>query len=256
MKVLKIGGSFITNKNGYKSPDTKHMIQIAKTIAQLWKSGTRDLMLVHGAGSFGHAVVIKHKIDNGVRTVEQKIGFADTHAACSELSLFLVKALVDQGVPAISIPPTIIAKQKNKRICDFRFEIVNNYLNAGYLPILYGDMLLDSDIGGSVCSGDQIMAWLGKKAEFLVFATNVDGVLDGKGKAIPLITKDNFDEISMHLKETKNDVTGAMKGKLQELLELDNVSYIVNAEKPERILALFEGKETICTKVNPKKQLD
>ena len=252
MKVLKIGGSFITDKNGYKKIDSGHIKQMAQTVAQLWKQGSRDLVIVHGAGSFGHPVVIKYKINDGVRTIEQKIGAADTHAACSELSLHLVKALIDHEVPAISIPPAVIARQKNKRICDFRFEVVSNYLKAGYLPVLYGDMLLDSEIGGSVCSGDQILAWLGKKAEFLVFATNVDGVLDGKGKVIPEINKKNFADISVHLKEKENDVTGAMKGKVQELLELNTIAYIVNAGKPERIIALFEGKEALSTKVNPK----
>jgi isopentenyl phosphate kinase len=249
MKILKLGGSAITRKNGYRRSRRQDIKLLAKAIAEVWKGGERDLVVVHGAGSFGHAVVLKHGINEGVSTEEQRLGYADTHAACSELSLFVVKALVEEGVPAISIPPSTIIKQRGKRISDFNQSIVKEYLSSGYLPVLYGDMVPDSELGGSVCSGDQIMAWLGKGAEFLVFVTRVDGVLDDKGDLIPEITKENFGEVSKHLKESKNDVTGAMKGKIEELLGLGTASYIVSASHPERIVALLKGKEAPSTKV-------
>lgn len=249
MKILKMGGSAITDKNGYKTPRADQIKQLAKAVAEVWKHGMHDLVVVHGAGSYGHAVVLKHGINDGVKTDAQKLGYADTHAACSELSSLVVKALIEEAVPAVSIPPNSIIKQKNKRITEFNDEIIKKYLSEGYLPVLYGDMVPDSEIGASVCSGDQIMAYLGKDADGLVFATNVDGVLDDKGNLISEITSENFEDISKHLKETSNDVTGAMKGKIKELLELDTTSYIVNASNPERIVNLLLGKEDICTKV-------
>lgn len=249
MKLLKIGGSAITDKSDYKKARPEQIELIAKQIAGLWKQGQRDMVLVHGAGSFGHKLVIRHKLDDGIETEDQKLGLADTHLACAELSLLVVKALVGQGVPAIPVQPSDIIISRNKRISEFRKETVMNYLSSGYLPVLYGDMVPDVELGGSVCSGDQIMAWLGRHAEFLVFATNVDGVLDDKGNVIEQINEENFQEISKHLKQNENDVTGAMKGKIQELLELGRTSYIVNASKPERISDILMGKETICTKI-------
>lgn len=248
MKIIKLGGSAITDKKGYKKARPDKIGQMAQAIAEVWKKGQKDLIVVHGAGSFGHVVVLKHGINDGIKTEEQRVGYADTHAACAELSLLVVKALVDKGLPAVSIPPSSIIKQKNKRISEFKDDIVREYLSAGYVPVLYGDMVPDSELGGSVCSGDQIMAWLGKDAEFLVFVTKVGGVLDNKGNLIPEITKENFEDVSKHLKESRNDVTGAMKGKIQELLELNNISYIVSAE-PESIVAVLTGKDTACTKI-------
>ncbi len=250
MKILKIGGSAITDKNAYKKAKPGQIDQMAKAIAEVWKKGEHDLIIVHGAGSFGHALVIKYGINDGIKTKEQKQGYEATHASCMELSSMVVKALVEQGVPAVSISPNSIIKQKNKRIIEFNDKTVQAALSRGQLPVLSGDMVPDEELGASVCSGDQIMAWLGKNAEYLVFATDVDGVLDDKGKIIPEITKDNFEEVSKHLRERPNDVTGAMKGKLQELLELGRTSYIVNAAKPERVIDLLLGKDTICTKVH------
>ncbi len=249
MKILKLGGSAITDKNAERKARPEQIRRLAKAISEVWKSGMRDMVVVHGAGSFGHTLVLKHGINEGIETEEQRLGYADTHAACSELSLLVVKALIGEGIPAISIPPSSVIIQKDKRISRFDDAVVKGYLSKGYLPVLYGDMVPDEELGGSVCSGDQIMAWLGKDAEFLVFATNVDGVLDDQGKLIPEITRENFGEASKHLKETSNDVTGAMKGKIGELLDSGQTSYIVNASHPERIVALIRGEQAVCTKV-------
>jgi isopentenyl phosphate kinase len=251
MKILKLGGSVLTDKEGYRAPKADAILKLAKCVAGIWRKGVRDLVLVHGAGSFGHALVVKHGIGEGVRNTGQKLGFADTHAACSELSLLLVETLILEGVPAISIPPAIIMALKGRRISGFNAKVVNDYLESGYLPVLYGDMAPDSETGGSPCSGDQIVSYLGKGADFVVLATDVDGVLDGKGAVIPEITSKNFKDMSKHLKDPKagKDVTGAMAGKIKELLSMDTTSYIVNAAFPERIESLFQGKTAICTKV-------
>jgi isopentenyl phosphate kinase len=249
MKVVKIGGSFITKKSGYREPEPANIMKIAKAISAIWKKGIRDFVLVHGAGSFGHGPVLRHGINDGVKTEAQKLGYADTHAACSELSLLLVETLINEGVPAVSIPPAAIITQTNRRIAGFDAVAVEHYLKNGYLPVLYGDMVPDSAMGGSVCSGDQIVAYLGEKADFIVLATNVDGVLDASGKVIPKITTANLAGVSKHLKAAPGDVTGAMAGKLKELLALDTVSYIVNGAHPERLEALMAGRHAICTEV-------
>lgn len=248
MKILKIGGSFITNKAGYKELNANNLDKMAIVISKLWKEGCRDFILVHGAGSFGHPLVNKYELKTSIRTENQRLGFADTHAACSHLSLEFVKKLIEYGVPAISIPPAVAIEQRNKRIISLN-KIVYHYLGNGFLPILYGDMVLDNEITGSVCSGDQITAHLGKYAEFVVLATDVDGVLDSDKRIIPLITRLNFDEVSKHLYSKEGDVTGSMKGKIQEMLNLSSPAFIVNAAHPERIESILKGHPTISTKI-------
>ena len=252
MKIVKFGGSAITNKSEFKSANLDQIKKLAQAISTVWSEGMRDLVIVHGAGSFGHKMVLKYGINDGITNEFQRLGFADTHAACSELSSIVVSALIEENVPAVSISPNSIITQKNKRIVEFDMAIIKQYLSKGYLPVLYGDMVPDTEIEGSVCSGDQIMSYLGNDAEFIVFTTNVDGVLDGDGKVIPEITSENFPEISAHLKETKNDVTGAMKGKINELLEGGTTSYIINAASPDRLVDLLHGKEATGTMVRGK----
>ncbi|MBN1169389.1 isopentenyl phosphate kinase family protein [Candidatus Micrarchaeota archaeon] len=247
MKILKIGGSILTDKSGYKVARPENIKKMAKVISEIWTRGERDLVVVHGAGSFGHPLVVKYKIDNGVSTDEQRYGCAATHSSCNELSGMFVSALVSEGVPAISIVPNLVIQQKNKRIEKLDMEAIRNYVSSGYLPVLYGDMVPDSELGSSVCSGDQIVSYMGKNAELIVLATDVDGVLDSDGNLIPKVTRDNFEQISSHLKERQNDVTGSMKGKLEEIFHMGTKAYIVNAHHPERIIALMKGEEAPST---------
>ena len=252
MRLLKLGGSIITKKDGWREADLKNIGALAKAVVRAWKKSTRDWVIVNGAGSFGHPLVVKYGINDGVKNAEQKLGFAITHEACTELSVLVTSALNAEGAPAIALPPATIITSKNKRIHSFNTKIVDDYLESGYLPVLFGDMVPDIELGGSVCSGDQIISYLGKKSERIILATNVDGVLDDKGKVVPLITLDNFDEVAKHIKEPKAaDVTGAMAGKIKELLELDTPSFIVNGLKSERVEALMMGKEAECTQIRP-----
>ncbi len=251
MQVLKLGGSVITDKTAYMKADERNILNLAGMLGRVWKSGIRDLVLIHGAGSFGHPLVVKYKLENGVKTPEQMLGAAITHSACSRLSELVVSALNSYGIPAGSLPPSLLGKMENRRLIKFNRKPVDDLLSLGYLPVLYGDMLPDSKLGCAPCSGDQLVSWFGKDAERVVLGTNVDGVL-AEGKLIPEINKKNFSSISKHFsdKETKHaDVTGGMEGKIRELLGIGKPCHIANALRPERIEALLMGKGAPSTLV-------
>ncbi len=250
MQVLKLGGSVLTNKEGYLEENAEGIASLAKMLGKVWKEGIQDIILIHGAGSFGHPLVVKYNLDNGVETREQKLGAAKTHSACTTLSNLLVSALISEGVPAVSIPPAFLGKLENRRLKEFNRKPVDKMLRLGYLPVLHGDMMPDSKLGCAVCSGDQLVSWFGKDAKRIILGTNVDGVL-ADGKLVPEIHMGNFEEISAHFKDTTYpDVTGGMSGKINELLGLGVPSYIVNALHPGRVEALLHGKKAICTLVH------
>jgi isopentenyl phosphate kinase len=159
-------------------------------------------------------------------------------------------ALIKEGVPAISVPPSDIARSRNRRIIYMDRKVVFGRLKAGYVPVLFGDMIPDSVLGCSVCSGDQIVSYFGKYASRVVMATNVDGVL-ADGKLVPHITRKNIAQVSRHLsRSSAPDVTGGMAGKIREMMKCRAPAYIVNARKPARVLALLLGKEAVSTRIN------
>jgi isopentenyl phosphate kinase len=249
MQLLKLGGSAITDKGGFMKANHANIAKLSEAVAKAWKAGVRNIILVHGAGSFGHALVLKYRINEGVRTGRQRLGCRKTQAACARLSGMVVAALRRRGVPAFSIAPHTIVRSKNRRISKFDTAPIFDCMKAGRLPVLYGDMVPDSALGCSVLSGDQIISYLGKKASRIVLATNVDGIL-ADGKLVKKITRANFSRVKKHLSGSKTpDVTGGMAGKIAELLKVKAPSYIVNASKPGRVSALLLGKKTICTEI-------
>ncbi|MFA6213947.1 MAG: isopentenyl phosphate kinase [Candidatus Micrarchaeia archaeon] len=251
MQILKLGGSVLTKKRGFMEADDAGIAKLAAVVGKAYKAGVRDLIIVHGAGSFGHAPVLKYGLNKGVRTKKQTWACALTHSACSHFSSHVTDALIKAGVPAISVPPADIARATNRRIVNMDKKAVLGRIKAGYVPVLFGDMIPDSKLGCSVCSGDQIVAYLGRWASRVVLATNVDGVLV-HGKVVPLITRANFAKIARHLKGSSSpDVTGGMEGKIRELMKAKVTAYIVNARKPARVLSLLLGKKAVCTRIAP-----
>ncbi|MDD2655841.1 MAG: isopentenyl phosphate kinase [Candidatus ainarchaeum sp.] len=249
MQVLKLGGSVLTKKNGYMELDRKNIDSLAEMLGGAWKSGVRDFILIHGAGSFGHPLVLKYGLEKGVRTEAQKGGMALTHAACTRLSQSVVDALLKNGVPAVAVPPASLGKLSNGRISELDSGIALSLLSSGFLPVLHGDMMLDEKRGGSVCSGDQLVSYFGKGAERVILGTDVDGII-ADGKVVPLITKANVSEVLAHVKGAETaDVTGGMRGKLEELLGIGKPAYIANALHPERIEKLLRGEKAVCTLV-------
>lgn len=248
MQVLKFGGSVISKKFDYLEADDKNIEALAKMLSEVWNP-KMEIILIHGAGSFGHAPVIAHGINSGVKTKKQILGFADTHSSCTYLSNLIVDRLIKNNVPAVTISPAIVIKQTKGRITKFDLGMIKEYLKNGYMPVLHGDVVLDSKIGGSVCSGDQMAAYLGKNAKRIIMGTNVDGIM-ADGKLVEKITKKNLREVEKHIKQsTAPDVTGGMAGKVRELMNVKKPVFIVNALKPKRIEEILQGKKTICTEI-------
>ena len=251
MQLLKMGGSAITKKNGWKAPNKAAIGKLAAAVARVWKAGRHDLVVVHGAGSFGHALVKKYCLDCGVRNAAQKKACRQVQRACAQLSTLVAGALRKKGVPAVSFASHELIISSNRRIRKFNSSPVFAALRQGKLPVLYGDMVPDSKLGFSVCSGDQIIARLGRKAERLVLATDVDGVLVG-GKVVRRISRRNFAAVARHLRGSEaTDVTGGMAGKIREIMKSEKLAYVVNAARPRRVEALLLGRKALSTKIKP-----
>ncbi|NYZ74953.1 isopentenyl phosphate kinase family protein [Candidatus Micrarchaeota archaeon] len=259
--VLKLGGSVVTVKEGDMQARKGTIKKLAKAIAEAKKENPAlTLVVVNGAGCFGHAVVKKHGIKDGVKTVEQKIAFGDTHWCVNALNQLIVRALLDAGVPAIGLPPSSLLDQDNKRIAHFDLAKTRQFLEFGMVPVLYGDFVLDSAQGGSVVSGDQLVTYIARelKAERMVFASDVDGVCDSDPKTNPnavcvkLVSEKNKDEVLAKLEGAKTtDVTGGMKGKITELLEEARITpiFIVNGNRAKRVQKALLGKKVTGTLV-------
>ncbi len=249
--ILKIGGSVITDKSGELAARTEVINRLSEEIQ---RANVKNLMIVHGGGSFGHPTAQKYGIKDGLKEEAQKVGFAETHHVMTVLNGLVMDALVWHNIPAVSVTPSSCVITENGRIKFFEDTILKMLLKMGFVPVLYGDATLDEKLGFTVLSGDQIVAHLARKfnACKIVIGVDTDGLCDAdpkvnkNAKSYAHLTLEELKKIMPKLgKSTAADVTGGMLGKITELvpaIEQGIPVTITNAAKPNRVYKALIGE--------------
>lgn len=249
--ILKIGGSVLTNKTAELEA---RMDMISSIADQVLEANPKNLVIVHGGGSFGHPTAQKYAIKGGFRDESQRIGFAETHHIMTVLNGLLMDALIWRGIPAISMAPSSYVITHDGRIQYFETSIIRRLLEMGFIPVLYGDTVLDEKMGFTILSGDQIVAYLATQmnAEKILVGVDVDGVYDDNPKSNPkakMFTRLNLDEMKSLLEMLGGsegyDVTGGMRSKIAELIaavEQGIPVLIFNATKTKYIYKAIKGE--------------
>ena len=250
--ILKIGGSVITDKSGELVARTEVMNRLAE---ETQKAGVKNLIIVHGGGSFGHPTAQKYGIKEGLKNDTQKVGFAETHHVMTVLNGLVMDAFVWHSIPAFSVAPSCCVLTENGRIKLFEDTILKTLLKMGFMPVLYGDAVLDEKLGFTVLSGDQIVSYLARKfgAGKVVIGVDTDGLYDAdpkvakNAKLYMHLTSGELEKVKSKLGgSTADDVTGGMLGKIAELapaVEQGIQVVMVNASKPNRIYKALMGEK-------------
>lgn len=245
----------MTVKDEPMTADHESIRRLAEEIKAAWPT---PLILVHGGGSFGHPVAEKYGIADGFISERQLPGYAKTHQAMIALNSIIVDALLDVGLPAISVTPSSFIMTQEGRITSMNLEIIGRLVVRGMLPVLYGDAVLDKKKGFSILSGDQlsVRVAVGMGASRLVFGADVDGVYTSNPKLVAdaeLIEHLSLENLESYIKIGKaltTDVTGGMLGKVEETrdaVEAGIEVLICNATKPDFILKALRGEPVTGT---------
>ena len=257
--ILKLGGSVITIKGRPFTPNKKTITRLTEEIA---RSDINSLIIVHGGGSFGHPVAKQYEINRGYRDSSQLIGFSKTHQAMTTLNKLIIDSLIDQNIPAVGIQPSSCIITKSGRIQVIEQRPLTRLLRMGFVPVLYGDAVLDSDTGFAILSGDQLVSTLATrlKAHRIIIGADVDGIctadpkIDPSAKLIHHISLSELKERQHKIGRAKvTDVTGGMLGKTMELIpaiEQKIQVMIVNAAKPNNVYKALKGEKVVGTIIN------
>ena len=255
MIILKIGGSAITKKDAQEPTiDEVNLDRIAQEVSAY----NDDMVIVHGAGSYGHIYAKKFGIGDVISNVNDHLykleGVCRTQASVQLLNYIICEKLHEKGVPAIGIKPSSFIETNQKRICVCDTKLIQKYIDNGFVPVLYGDAVLDQNeyFKYAILSGDQIITYLAKKlkANRVILSSDVDGIYTDNPKTNPdakiidIVTKDT--DLLLTENENQADVTGGMAGKIRELLDLaeDGIeSHIINAETPGNIKLAVSGQK-------------
>ena len=228
MVIVKFGGSLITDKT---SDEPKINRLYLEAIGKILNQMKYDLIVVHGAGSFGHPIAKKFGIAAGLNdNLEQEKAIEETRAQVQELNNIFCNYMNAEGISTASIvPSSTMITNGPKEIIDFPFELFDRALKENKIPVTFGDVTQDEKQGISILSGDVLMMELTKHYEplYSIFVMDHPGVYDGDpnnpdSKIKSVINIETINNLNSNQKGA--DVTGGLVGKIECAVEMANYS--------------------------------
>lgn len=227
---LKLGGSLITEKDNPETPRLDVLERLTREIARARKARPRrQLVLGHGSGSFGHVSAQRHGTRSGVSSEDDWYGFAVTADAAARLNRIVAAQLLQVDLPAWTVQPSAALRCKDGRVVSGPADTVRLALERGLLPLVHGDVALDSVRGGTIASTEEIFEEMAAQLPpvRIVLAGEVDGVYTSDPRKDPTaallreITPSSFDSLQAALGASHaTDVTGGMAAKVEQSLRM------------------------------------
>jgi len=266
--IIKLGGSFLTDKNIPNSVRKQAIESSIQQIIQATSTQKKKTIVVHGGGSFGHPMALKYQIHQGLdnKTPNQNLGLALTHHKMEELNSIILDEFLLHGFPAMSLPPASIFYRNSAELNFTGKPQIESLLKMGVTPVLYGDVLLHSKPDFSILSGDRIILELCKSfgpsnITKVIFLFDEDGIYipdsqdSTKTILISNLTHSQLNNLELTHKDPKIDVTGGIRGKLQEvskIVALNIPVQFLNGDTPDILSRAIEGKKVRSTVIHYK----
>jgi len=257
--LIKLGGSLITDKNKPFSEDLKTIKRLASEIHKARRRTNMLFIVGHGGGSYPHVPAKKFKTAQGILGKESYQGIAKVQDAAARLNRIVVHELISAKENTVSFSPSSFMVAKDGQIKKAFLDPLLRLLDFGMLPVVYGDVLLDSKMGCSIASTEKILNFLALKlkdkfkVEKVIHCGKTDGVYDRKGKTITKINTKNFGKVRAEIGSSHGiDVTGGMLHKVKEALTLAKKgipSAIINGGRSNELLNVLLDKPHRGTEV-------
>ncbi len=219
---VKLGGSLITDKSVEATARLQVIGRLAEEVRHaLDEYSDLRLLMGHGSGSFGHVVAQRYHVQSGCTDWR---GYAQTSAAASRLNRIVTDALLDAGVPAVSMQPSASALCRGGELIALAVQPIQDVLKHGLVPLIYGDVALDELQGSAIISTEAIFVYLAHllRPQRIILVGEVEGVYstdprsDPQARLIPTIDASRVDEAASALGGSHGvDVTGGMRTKVE-----------------------------------------
>ncbi len=246
---LKLGGSLITDKT---RPYTARFDKIAELAQEIHTAiqETPDLRLIlgHGSGSFGHYAVKEHWtspfIPNGDGQGGEGFwrGYSEVWYRASQLNRYLIDALHEAAIPCVAFPASGSASAENGHVKSWDISPVNTALQRNIVPVIYGDVAFDTQLGGVVLSTEVIMSYLAQhlNPKRILLAGLEEAVwsdFPARRQKVAKLTPSSYDTSVNQLGGSHGtDVTGGMRSKVDQMLALVR-------QLPDISIQIFSGEK-------------
>ena len=256
--AIKLGGGLITDKGSMKKFDQKAVEKVVETLSSVSELGA-SIVLVHGAGSFGHLLAKKWGIANGLdiqKETEQWEAVRMIRSDMRELNDLIIGKMGEGGMECIGYPPSDWAKGTGAR---FTGDVsIFEGRHEQPIPITFGDVVdTDDESKFGILSGDDLMLRLSTELQVthsIFLIGDSEGVLTGPPdeSCSELITHLGPDTKIKGEHDAEIDVTGGIGLKIERSLEIAKVVdevWIIDGREPGRVLELLTSGETTGTKI-------
>ncbi len=223
--VVKLGGSLLTRKREVEKRRPKVLHRLAVELAG---SGAARLIVLHGAGSFGHPGALRFGLARapaaGTTGPARARGGSIVAAEVRRLHLHVLRELVAAGLSAWSVPAAALARNREGQLIAFEAAAFAEALEGGRVPVSFGDVVPDDAWGVSILSADTLALELARRlgARRVVFASDVPGVLEstapGRRRPVAELTAAVLDRLRPA--PAAPDVTGSIRGKVAAMLAI------------------------------------
>ncbi len=247
--LIKLGGSLITDKNRPFYAKMKVISRLAHEIkASL--SDKFDLIIGHGSGSFGHVVASKYQTQNGITDKSSIKGLSLVADAAIQINRIVVQSFLKVKLPVMSFAPASFMTASGQELDEFLIKQIEISFNIGIIPVIYGDIILDTKQGCCIFSGEKTLDILAENLKNryqnvrIILCGDTNGVLDAKNNTIPKINAKIFKEVFSSIGISGGtDVTGGMIHKVESSLKLVSdhgiETRIINGKTMGKLKSLF-----------------
>lgn len=243
LTFLKLGGSLITDKLRAKQVRADTIDQIVNEIKEaLFENPDIKLLIGHGSGSFGHVSAKQYNTRSGVSGKSGWEGFTRVWYDARSLNQYLVDAFQHSGLKLIAFPASASCICSNRKITQWSVDPIRAALHHGLIPLVNGDVVFDTTLGGTILSTEEQFSYLAKemKPDRILLAGKEDGIWSDYPNNTKLLSKISPDWIrqnnSLIGESSAVDVTGGMKTKTELLGS-------IIADNPDATGLIFSGQK-------------
>ncbi len=155
---VKLGGSVITHKERAFTVRAEVLQRLAQELATYHRARPQQPLLVgHGSGSFGHWAARQH---GWPRPQNRRAALQAIAEAAAQLHQHVLRALRTAGLPVWSFPPSAMVLAREGRVQHWDLRPLQHALTHGWVPVLYGDVVLDAAQEGAILSTEDLFAAL------------------------------------------------------------------------------------------------
>jgi isopentenyl phosphate kinase len=258
--LLKLGGSLITEKARGGSARRPLIRRLAGEIARAAAAIPERLIVGHGSGTYGHVAAAESGIARGLTSPGQRLGVSRTQLRAAELHHLVLEELLAAGTFPFSLAPSSACLARGGEIEPWDSPPLVRALEQSFLPVVYGDVVMDRDQGVAICSTEQALVALtrGLAGQAIVrrsiWLGETAGVYDAEGATLAELSAASIASHAGALGDAAGtDVTGGIRHRLETvfaLAELGVASLLCDGRVPGLLERALRGEAVAGTVVS------